>query len=100
MDFSTVRQRIEAHHYSSLEGLEDDFNLIISNCMSYNNPESFFYKAAQRMQDHGGAILRKARRQAHRVGYQVPGGTHLPTAPPLEETAPFSWEHGEMAPST
>ncbi|CAL8375407.1 unnamed protein product [Arctogadus glacialis] len=93
MDFSTVRKRIEAHHYSSLEALEEDFNLIISNCMTYNNPESFFYKAAQRMQDHGGAILRKARRQAHKVGYQVPGGTHLPTAPPPAEPAPFSWEH-------
>ena len=100
MDFSTVRKRIEAHHYSSLEALEEDFNLIISNCMTYNNPESFFYKAAQRMQDHGGAILRKARRQAHKVGYQVPGGTHLPTAPPPAEPAPFSWEHGERAPSS
>ncbi|CAL8360316.1 unnamed protein product [Lota lota] len=93
MDFATMRQRIEAHHYSSLEALEEDFNLIISNCMTYNNPDSFFYKAAQRMQDHGGAILRKARRQAQRIGFQVPGGTHLPTAPLLEEPAPFSWEH-------
>ncbi|CAL8259975.1 unnamed protein product [Merluccius merluccius] len=93
MDLSTMRERIEGHHYSSLEALEEDFNLIISNCMTYNSHDSFFYKAAQRMQDHGGVILRKARRQAQRIGFHFPGGTHLPTAPLLEEPAPFSWEH-------
>uniref|UniRef100_A0A671YL72 Bromodomain containing 1b n=2 Tax=Sparus aurata TaxID=8175 RepID=A0A671YL72_SPAAU len=92
MDFSTMRKRIDLHSYRSLEDFEDDFNLIISNCMSYNSKESFFHKAAQRMQDHGGVILRRARREADRIGFDFASGLHLPEAPKLEVPPPFSWE--------
>ncbi|KAM3609087.1 uncharacterized protein V6R79_009599 [Siganus canaliculatus] len=92
MDFSTMRKRIDAHHYRSLDDFEDDFNLIIANCMLYNAKDTFFYKAAQRMQDHGGAILRKARREAERIGFDFPSGLHLPEAPKQEVAPPFSWE--------
>ncbi|KAF3843907.1 hypothetical protein F7725_015955 [Dissostichus mawsoni] len=63
MDFSTMRKRIDAHEYGSLDDFEADFNLVIFNCMKYNSKDTFFHKAAQRMQDHGGAILRRARRE-------------------------------------
>lgn len=94
MDFSTMRKRIDAHGYRSLEEFEDDFNLIISNCMSYNAKDTFFYKAAQRMQDHGGVILRRARREADRIGFDFHSGLHLPEVPKLEAPPPFSWEDG------
>ncbi|XP_032378786.1 bromodomain-containing protein 1 isoform X2 [Etheostoma spectabile] len=92
MDFSTMRKRIDAHEYRSLEEFEADFDLIIFNCMKYNAKETFFYKAAQRMQDHGGAILRRARREAERIGFDFPSGLHLPEAPKLETPPPFTWE--------
>ncbi|XP_039989180.1 bromodomain-containing protein 1-like isoform X1 [Xiphias gladius] len=92
MDFSTMRKRIDAHGYRSLEEFEADFNLIIANCMTYNAKDTFFYKAAQRMQDHGGAILRRARRETERIGFDFPSGLHLPEAPKLETPPPFSWE--------
>ncbi|XP_026221386.1 bromodomain-containing protein 1-like isoform X2 [Anabas testudineus] len=92
MDFSTMRKHIDAHGYRSLEEFEADFNLIISNCMTYNAKETFFYKAAQRMQDHGGTILRRARREAERIGFDFPSGLHLPDPPKLEVPPPFSWE--------
>ncbi|XP_068169550.1 bromodomain-containing protein 1-like [Antennarius striatus] len=92
MDFSTMRRRLEAHGYGSLEAFEDDFNLIISNCMQYNARDTFFYRAAQRMLDHGGVILRRARREANRLGFDYPSGVHLPEPPRLEEPPPFSWE--------
>ncbi|XP_034443506.1 bromodomain-containing protein 1-like isoform X2 [Hippoglossus hippoglossus] len=92
MDFSTMRKRIDAHDYRSLEEFEADFNLLIANCMSYNSKDTFFYKAAQRMQDHGGAILRRARRESERIGFDFPSGLHLSTAPKLEAPSPFSWE--------
>ncbi|KAF1386402.1 hypothetical protein PFLUV_G00094450 [Perca fluviatilis] len=92
MDFSTMRKRIDAHEYRSLEEFEADFDLIIFNCMKYNAKDTFFYKAAQRMQDHGGAILRRARREAERIGFDFPSGLHLPEAPKLETPPPFSWE--------
>lgn len=95
MDFSTMRKRIDAHNYRSLEEFEDDFNLIIANCMLYNAKDTFFYKAAQRMQDHGGVILRRARKEASRIGFDFPSGLHLPEAPKLEAPPPFSWEDGK-----
>ncbi|KAM9854268.1 bromodomain-containing protein 1-like isoform 2-T2 [Aulostomus maculatus] len=92
MDFSTMRKNIDDHVYRSLEDFEADFNLIIANCMKYNAKDTFFYKVAQRMQDHGGAILRRACREAERIGFDFPSGLHLPEAPKLEVPPPFSWE--------
>ncbi|XP_036001568.1 bromodomain-containing protein 1 isoform X2 [Fundulus heteroclitus] len=92
MDFSTMRKRIDSHSYRSFDEFEDDFNLIISNCMTYNAKETFFYKAAQRMLDHGGVILRRARREVDRIGFDFPSCLQLPEAPKLEPPAPFSWE--------
>ncbi|KAM4733671.1 LOW QUALITY PROTEIN: bromodomain-containing protein 1-like [Anableps anableps] len=92
MDFSTMRKRIDSHSYRSLGDFEDDFNLIISNCMTYNAKETFFYKAAQRMLDHGGVILRRARREVDRIGFDFPSCLHLPEAPKLEPLPPLSWE--------
>ncbi|XP_059191380.1 bromodomain-containing protein 1-like isoform X1 [Centropristis striata] len=92
MDFSTMRKRIDAYDYRSLEEFEADFDLIIFNCMKYNAKDTFFYKAGQRMQDHGGAILRRARREAERIGFDFPSGLHLPEAPVLEPPPPFTWD--------
>ncbi|KAM8861150.1 bromodomain-containing protein 1-like isoform 1-T1 [Synchiropus picturatus] len=92
MDFSTMRKRIDDHHYRNLDEFEADFDLIIANCMKYNAKDTFFYKAAQRMQDHGGCILRRARKEVDRIGFDFPGGLHLPEAPKLEEPPLFTWE--------
>ncbi|KAM6973637.1 bromodomain-containing protein 1-like [Aplochiton taeniatus] len=92
MDFSTMRKRVDAMGYQSLDEFEADFNLVISNCMTYNSKDTFFYKAAVRMQDQGGTILRKARRDAERVGLDFPSGMHLPETPKPEPAKPFSWD--------
>lgn len=36
MDFATMRKRLEAQGYRTLRELEEDFDLIVSNCMKYN----------------------------------------------------------------
>ncbi|XP_061698167.1 bromodomain-containing protein 1-like isoform X3 [Syngnathoides biaculeatus] len=92
MDFSTMRMRIDGHTYRSLDDFEADFDLIIANCMKYNAKETFFYKVAQRMQDHGGVILRRARKEADRIGFDFASGLMLPDAPKLEVPAPFTWD--------
>ncbi|XP_077939140.1 bromodomain-containing protein 1 isoform X2 [Gasterosteus aculeatus] len=92
MDFSTMRKRIDGHAYRSLEEFEADFDLVIFNCMKYNAKDTFFYRAAQRMQDHGGAILRRARREAERIGFDFPSGLHLPEAPKPGAAPAFCWE--------
>lgn len=100
MDFSTMRRRIDAHRYRSLEEFEEDFNLIINNCMLYNAKDTFFYKAAQRMQDHGGAILRRARKEASSIGFDLPSGLHLAQCPSPEPAPSFSWDDGGSRPLT
>ena len=97
MDFSTMRKRIDAHCYKDLDEFEADFNLIIFNCMKYNAKETFFHKAALRLQDQGGAILRKTRRDAERIGFDFASGLHLPEPPKLEAPPPFSWDDGKKS---
>uniref|UniRef100_A0A8C0N6C8 Bromodomain and PHD finger containing 3 n=1 Tax=Canis lupus familiaris TaxID=9615 RepID=A0A8C0N6C8_CANLF len=92
MDFSTMRRKLESHLYRTLEEFEEDFNLIVTNCMKYNAKDTIFHRAAVRLRDLGGAILRHARRQAENIGYDPERGTHLPESPKLEDFYRFSWE--------
>ncbi|XP_066579657.1 bromodomain-containing protein 1 isoform X2 [Amia ocellicauda] len=92
MDFSTMRKRIESHGYKNLDEFEEDFNLIIENCMKYNAKETIFYRAAVRLRDQGGAVLRQSRREAECIGFDYETGMHLPEPPKIEPPPPFSWE--------
>uniref|UniRef100_A0A8C7U2N0 Bromodomain containing 1b n=1 Tax=Oncorhynchus mykiss TaxID=8022 RepID=A0A8C7U2N0_ONCMY len=92
MDFSTMRKRIDAHGYKSLVEFEADFDQIIFNCIKYNAKDTFFYKAGLRLQDRGGAILRKTCREAERIGFDFASGMHLPEQPKVEAPSPFSWD--------
>uniref|UniRef100_A0A1A8HC03 Bromodomain containing 1 n=1 Tax=Nothobranchius korthausae TaxID=1143690 RepID=A0A1A8HC03_9TELE len=47
---------------------------------------------SERMQDHGGVILRRACKDAERIGFDFPSGLHLSGVPKLEPPPPFSWE--------
>ncbi|KAM9327679.1 bromodomain-containing protein 1 isoform 2-T2 [Pholidichthys leucotaenia] len=101
MDFSTMRQRIDAQGYNNFDQFEGDFNLIIDNCMKYNSKDTYFYRAAVRLRDQGGALLRKARRDAEKIGFDPESGTHLAEAPEIKAAPLFSWEDVDrlLAPS-
>uniref|UniRef100_A0A8C8JCD6 Bromodomain-containing protein 1 n=1 Tax=Oncorhynchus tshawytscha TaxID=74940 RepID=A0A8C8JCD6_ONCTS len=92
MDFSTMRKRIDDQAYSNLDDFESDFNLIIFNCMKYNCKDTFFHRAAARLRDQGGALIRKTRRDVERIGFEKDSGMHLPEPPKIEAPPPFSWE--------
>ncbi|XP_046872960.1 bromodomain-containing protein 1-like [Hypomesus transpacificus] len=92
MDFSTMRQRVDAQAYPSLDSFEADFNLIVANCLKYNSKDTYFWRAGARLRDQGGAVLRKARRDAQRIGFDVTSGMLLPTPPKIEAPPTFSWE--------
>ncbi|KAM9277524.1 bromodomain-containing protein 1 isoform 2-T2 [Cariama cristata] len=92
MDFSTMRKRLDAQGYKNLSEFEEDFNLIIDNCMKYNAKDTIFYRAAVRLRDQGGVVLRQARRDAEGIGFNNETGMHLPERPKLESPQPFSWE--------
>ncbi|XP_018111298.1 bromodomain-containing protein 1 isoform X5 [Xenopus laevis] len=92
MDFSTMKKRLEDQSYRNLNGFEEDFNLIIENCMKYNAKDTIFYRAAVRLRDHGGVLLRQARREANVIGFDEETGMHLPEQPKIEPPPQFSWE--------
>ncbi|XP_053055521.1 bromodomain-containing protein 1 isoform X4 [Acinonyx jubatus] len=92
MDFATMRKRLEAQGYRHLTEFEEDFNLIVDNCMKYNAKDTVFYRAAVRLRDQGGVVLRQARRQADSIGFEEASGMHLPERPAAAPRRPFSWE--------
>ncbi|XP_034434385.1 bromodomain-containing protein 1 isoform X1 [Hippoglossus hippoglossus] len=92
MDFSNIRQRIDAQAYNNFQQFESDFNLIIENCMKYNSKDTYFYRAAVRLRDLGGALLRKARRDVEKIGFDAESGMHLADAPEIKTSTSFSWE--------
>ncbi|XP_054032513.1 bromodomain and PHD finger-containing protein 3 [Dryobates pubescens] len=92
MDFSTMRRKLESHLYRTLDEFEEDFNLIVANCMRYNAKETIFHRAAVRLRDLGGAVLRHARRQAESIGFDPAVGLHLPESPKTKDFYRFSWE--------
>lgn len=95
MDFSTMRSKLEAHQYRTLSELEADFNLMISNSLLYNSKDTVFYKAAVRLRELGGAILRHAQRQAHNTGLDPHTGMHLPEPPHKNDYYRCTLEDGE-----
>lgn len=78
MDFQTMWNLLESHRYLTFEAFEADFGLIVNNCLKYNAKDTVFYRAALRLREMGGVVIRAARRQAERVGYDYESGMHLP----------------------
>ncbi|XP_069485346.1 bromodomain-containing protein 1 [Ambystoma mexicanum] len=92
MDFSTMKTRLECQCYRNFNEFEEDFNLIVDNCMKYNAKETSFYRAAVRLRDQGGIVLRQARRDAAEIGYDGETGLHLPEQPKIEPPKPLTWD--------
>ncbi|KAI4875069.1 hypothetical protein NFI96_033361 [Prochilodus magdalenae] len=92
MDFSTMREKLEAHKYYSVSDLEADFNLMVSNCLRYNSTDTVFHKAAMQLREVGSAILRHAQRQAVSVGLDPKTGMHLPDSAGKTNTNQSCWD--------
>ncbi|XP_022298167.2 peregrin-like isoform X2 [Crassostrea virginica] len=85
MDFETMRKNIDNHQYRTMDEFETDFEQIIKNCMKYNAKDTVFYRAATRLRDQGGAVIRNSRRTAERVGYDPATGLHMEQVPTVPE---------------
>lgn len=46
MDLSTMKKKLEEGRYGSFEEFENDVQLIISNCLKYNTPDTFYHQYA------------------------------------------------------
>ncbi|CAO3612593.1 unnamed protein product [Mucor hiemalis] len=63
MDFSTMRNKLEAGQYKSVEEFRHDFNLIITNAKIYNAPETIYWKSADKIHDFGNKLIDRAEKQ-------------------------------------
>ena len=61
MDFSTMRKKVEAEEYSSIEAIEEDFLLVVSNCLTYNMEDTKFWRAGKRIKTNGLNVIEEAR---------------------------------------
>lgn len=59
MDFSTMRDKLDAGHYPTVEAFEKDFHLMIQNCMTYNAQHTMYYKAAVKLRDSAQSLFRQ-----------------------------------------
>lgn len=79
MDFSTMRTKVNNLEYASFAEFEKDFQLIVSNCMTYNAKDTIFYRAAIKLRDQGGAIIR-AHRENLTINFDYSNGRLKPLA--------------------
>jgi len=61
MDFSTMGKKVEAEEYCSIEAFEEDFLLVVSNCLTYNMEDTKFWRAGKRIKTNGLAVIEEAR---------------------------------------
>ncbi|XP_054710093.1 peregrin-like [Uloborus diversus] len=83
MDLSTMMKKVENYEYGSFESLESDFNLMIKNCLSYNSKDTVFYRAALKMREQGGFILRGAKQYIN-SNFDFKTGRYLDNTPKIE----------------
>jgi len=68
MDLGTMRAKLKECQYNSLEQLEADFDLMIQNCLAYNNKDTVFYRAGIRMRDQAAPLFVQVRKELQRDG--------------------------------
>ncbi|XP_053570325.1 bromodomain-containing protein 9 isoform X3 [Bombina bombina] len=61
MDFSTMKEKIEANEYKSITEFKADFKLMCDNAMTYNRPETVYYKLAKKLLHTGFKMMSKER---------------------------------------
>lgn len=59
MDFSTMESKIENDQYASILDYKKDFVQMCKNAMTYNRPETIYYKEAKRLLQSGMKLLSK-----------------------------------------
>lgn len=51
MDFSTMHEKIESQVYQTMDDFEADFQLVVDNCLTYNQKGSPLYKVALKLRE-------------------------------------------------
>ncbi|XP_053327041.1 bromodomain-containing protein 9 [Spea bombifrons] len=59
MDFSTMKEKIDMNEYKSITEFKADFKLMCDNAMTYNGPETVYYKLAKKLLHTGFKMMSK-----------------------------------------
>ena len=65
MDLGTMNKKITNQQYATLREFQSDFELICSNCMIYNAPNTVYYKTAQKLLHFGRKLISKEAQKAN-----------------------------------
>ncbi len=57
MDFSKMQTKLNNMEYENLNQFEADLNLIVNNCLQFNQKNSFYYKTALKLREQVKNIL-------------------------------------------
>ncbi|KND03610.1 uncharacterized protein SPPG_01085 [Spizellomyces punctatus DAOM BR117] len=82
MDFSTMMQKLENHEYKDVGSFETDVELIWQNCMTYNKPETPYWKTAQRFQKRGRPLLEELKQKI--TGFPIDPDSGILSIAPAE----------------
>ncbi|XP_034818957.1 bromodomain-containing protein 9 isoform X10 [Pan paniscus] len=61
MDFGTMKDKIVANEYKSVTEFKADFKLMCDNAMTYNRPDTVYYKLAKKVLHAGFKMMSKER---------------------------------------
>ncbi|KAI8141930.1 hypothetical protein BJV82DRAFT_616493 [Fennellomyces sp. T-0311] len=62
MSFADILDKFSLHEYTSLDQVKTDVMLIWKNCMTYNKPETLYYRTAERLEKVSTDLFGQAQR--------------------------------------
>jgi len=77
MDFSSIAAKLESRQYETLASFTEDLQLIWTNCMTYNHPDTVYYQAAEGLRDGMEPLLWKAKEVLEGMGVERDGQISL-----------------------
>ena len=89
MDFSTMRQKLADYEYLTFDMFENDFRLIVQNCLDFNKEDTVYYRTAIRMRSQCKYILKATKKRIKQAGIDPETGMHM-EKPRISSTDPLS----------
>lgn len=68
MDLGTMRIKLETGMYGLFDDFESDFDLLIRNCLAYNDRDTMYYRAGVRMRDQCAPCFKQLRAELEAKG--------------------------------
>lgn len=68
MDLSTMRAKVKSGAYTTFDKMEADFDLMIKNCLAYNEKDTIFYRAGIKMREIGHGLFKFTRKELEDQG--------------------------------